>query len=282
MFLHDSDTGSTIPISSDSSGATSFNGDSRSPSISDDGLFVVFHSSARNLAAEHEYNRGWCYVYSRADATLTPIHVTTLEEWSASATCERPTISGDGRYVAFEMHESNFGKIEIFLYDRISNTSEQITHGEYIGVVRQGAVPPYNSYPALSYDGRYIAFQSFADNLVSGDTNGEHSTGADVFVFDRIERSTERVSVTSSGQQVTKPSGEPIISRDGRFIAFRGLDGNLDLSATAAIPPASPFGGVGFHEGVFLHDRLTKTTKLVSVVPANTTFTRFLLRTISV
>jgi len=73
-----------------------------------------------------------------------------------------------------------------------------------------------SSQPSISADGRYIAFSSWADNLVNRDTNG----GKDVFVHDRISGITERVSVSSTGGEINLESGEPSISANGRYVAF--------------------------------------------------------------
>jgi uncharacterized repeat protein (TIGR01451 family) len=109
--------------------------------------------------------------------------------------------------------------------------------------------------PAVSADGRFVAFVSFSDNLVPGDTN----LAADVFVRDRVLGTTERISVSSHGKQADGNSGlldlmgGPSISRDGRFVAFSSEATNLvhgDSNGTA---------------DVFVRDRLLGTTERVSV-----------------
>ena len=77
--------------------------------------------------------------------------------------------------------------------------------------------------PAISADGRYVAFASAASTLVSGDTNGVE----DVFVFDRVERTTERVSLSGSGGEANGDSYDPAISADGRYVAFTSAASNL-------------------------------------------------------
>jgi uncharacterized repeat protein (TIGR01451 family) len=89
---------------------------------------------------------------------------------------------------------------------------------------------------ALSAEGRFVAFESIASNLVSGDTNNAR----DVFVRDRATGITERVSVASDGSQRAGPSADPSISADGRFVVFSS-------------------------GGIFVHDRQTGATELVSV-----------------
>jgi Tol biopolymer transport system component len=104
-------------------------------------------------------------------------------------------------------------------------------------------------FNSISADGRFVAFDSRCSNLVSGDTKGYQ----DVFVRDRLNSITERVSVDSSGNQVNGNSFEPAISADGRFVAF---------SSSAADLVAGDANG---HIDVFVHDRSTGITELISV-----------------
>ncbi|MBI4728935.1 MAG: PD40 domain-containing protein [Acidobacteria bacterium] len=110
-----------------------------------------------------------------------------------------------------------------------------------------------SAYPAVSADGRYVAFTSWASDLVPGDTNG----WPDVFVRDRATGETTRVSVSSSGKQGNGPSGYPSISADGRYVVFESAGTKLD---------EPPLRGVG---GIYVHDRSTGTTSLVSVTVGN-------------
>jgi hypothetical protein len=106
-----------------------------------------------------------------------------------------------------------------------------------------------SAWPASSSDGRYIAFHSDASNLVAGDTNGI----TDVFVRDRLNGTTERVSVDSNGAQANAGCVAAVISGDGRYVAFMGDATNLvtgDTNATVDI---------------FVRDRQTGTTTRVSV-----------------
>jgi hypothetical protein len=106
----------------------------------------------------------------------------------------------------------------------------------------------YSFHPALSADGRLIAFDSFANNLVAGESNG----ASHIFVHDRQSGQTTRVSVSSAGHQGNSGSDNPILSADGRFVAFESWS-NLVPEDTNDV------------EDIFVHDRQTGETTRVSV-----------------
>src|SRR5262249_21079352 len=102
---------------------------------------------------------------------------------------------------------------------------------------------------SMTPDGRFVAFLSYASNLVPGDTNGR----PDMFVRDRLNDTTERVSVSSAGVQANGDSFEPSISADGRFVSFISYATNL-------VP-----GDTNGHVDVFVRDRLAGVTERISV-----------------
>ena len=129
-----------------------------------------------------------------------------------------PSISADGRFVAFESDATNFvpgdtnGFSDVFVHDRKTGTTRRVSVGP--GGV-QGNEGSY--LPSISADGRFVAFESDATNLVPGDTNGV----ADVFVHDRKTGTTKRVSVGQGGVQGNSDSYRPAISADGRLRRLR-------------------------------------------------------------
>jgi uncharacterized repeat protein (TIGR01451 family) len=174
----------------------------------------------------------------------------------ADNTSDMPAISADGRFVAFVSLASNLvpddtnDATDVFVHDRRTGTTERVS------VDSRGRQGDGNSglvgaagYPAISADGRFVAFPSDATNLVRGDTNN----ATDVFVRDRLTGTTERVSVSGSGAQSDGFSEGPAISADGRFVAFHSSASNL-----------SP-GDDNFSDDVFVRDRLNGTTEIVSV-----------------
>ena len=117
-----------------------------------------------------------------------------------------PSISSDGRYVAFYSEATNLAtgdtndRSDAFVYDRVTDTIEMVS------VNNIGAQGDRGSYsPSISSDGRYVAFYSGARNLVAGDTNGNQ----DVFVYDRVTDTIEMVSVNNSGDEGNGGSSLP-------------------------------------------------------------------------
>ena len=110
------------------------------------------------------------------------------------------------------------GKTDIFVRDRQTGTTERVSVA-----TGGGQANGDSSFPVISADGRFVAFESYATNLVSGDTNGVR----DIFVHDRQTGTTERMSVATGGGQATGESVFAAISADGRFVAFHSLATNL-------------------------------------------------------
>jgi archaellum component FlaF (FlaF/FlaG flagellin family) len=158
-------------------------------------------------------------------------------------------ITDDGRYAAFESSASNLvpgdtALHDVFVHDR------QMAVTEVVSVDSAGNHGGAHSfYPAISGDGRFVAFESYASNLVPSDTNGVR----DVFVHDRQTGVTERVSVDSAGNQGNSPSYWSAIGSDGRYVAFTSAASNL-------VP-----GDTNGKSDVFVHDRQTGITERVSV-----------------
>lgn len=160
------------------------------------------------------------------------------------------SVSADGRYVAFRSRASNLAVgdtspwTNIFVHDRQTRTTTVVSINSDGSVGNQESMSP-----SISWDGRLIAFASWATNLVAGDTNQKK----DIFVHDRQTGATSRISVDSNGAQTNRWSAKPAISGDGRFVAFCSWASNLIENDT------------NFTFDIFVHDRQTVTTSRVSV-----------------
>lgn len=252
VFLRDRGTASTVRASVSSAGVQANSGSATS-SISADGRYVAFDSWANNLVAGD--TNGTIDVFLRDTSTSVTTRLSVSSSgYQADKGGRTPSISANGRYVVFESAATTLGAptasgSQIYVRDTAlgSTTLASLSGG--------GALGNREAYnPAISDDGRYVSFDADATNLVPGDTNG----ASDVFVRDRSAGSTQRVSVTSSGQQAIPPwfgqgSVDPDISSDGRYVAFVSWANNLSADENVDEPD------------VYLRDRSTGSTRLMSV-----------------
>ena len=274
------------------------------PSLSADGRFVAFESWAGNLARGVDVTNNGVFVRDLVAGT------TVLASPGIGAPPNDKSymaaISGDGRVIAFWSRASNLvtgdtnGEEDLFTYDRVSAvvTRANVSTAGTPAEPADNGIHIVGDRPAVSADGRFVAFDSMAGNLVADDGNGV----ADVFVRDRQAGTTERVSLRSDGMEASLPSGGPAISDDGRFVAFWSqaaltpddVDGVFDVyvydrqmvtlerigATTAANPPALSGDGrfVAFESDatdivpggngnrhVYVHDRTLGGTMRVSV-----------------
>jgi Tol biopolymer transport system component len=246
VFVRDRTTGTTERVSVDSAGVQG-DADSVGPSMSDDGRYVAFWSFAGNLVPGDTNGVQDVFVRDRQSGTTERVSLST---GGAQANGESPSISNDGRYVAFSSGAGNLvpgdtnGNFDVFVRDRQTATTLRVSvHSS--GAQANG----YSDQACISGDGRFVAFQSEAPDLVAGDTNAAR----DVFVRDLQTGTTERVSTTSGGAEGNNDSVRPSITPDGRYVAF-------DSRASDLVP-----GDVNGAPDAFLRDRQSSTTEKVSV-----------------
>jgi len=228
--------------------------DSYAAAISADGRYVVINSIARNLVPGDTNDASDVFVHNRWSGQTTRISVSTGGV-QGNGPSDSGAMSANGRYIVFSSTASNLVQgdtnhvSDVFLHDQASGVTTRLS------VDRNGrqANGPSDT-PAISGDGRYVAFQSSASNLVRSDTNGL----TDVFVRDLATGKTTRVSLTSRGSQAGCSldfceSTEPALSLHGRYVAFQS-------SATNLVPHDTNRLG-----DVFVRDRRTGKTSRVSV-----------------
>ena len=213
-FVYDRQAGTAVNVSVDSNGVQ---GDleSASPVLSADGKFVAYQSFADNLIPDDQNEGGDIFVRDLQANTTERVSEYT-GHYEAEGDSQRPSISADGRYVAFDSDDWDLvwgdtnDSFDVFVNDRATTVTTRVS------VDDSGTQSNSDSFrPSISADGRYVAFYSEASNLVPGDTNG----ATDVFVYDRRSGATKRVSVAAGGrggerrQRATGASAETGTSR---------------------------------------------------------------------
>ncbi len=248
IFVRDIQDGKTTRVSI-ATGGTEGNDTSNGVRISDDGRYVAFYSWATNLVAGDTNGQPDVFVHDRQTGTTERVSVAT-GGGQANDQSRGIAISGDGRYVAFRSWATNLvpgdtnGEPDIFVHDRQTGATERVSVA-----TGGGQSNGESSQPALSADGRYVAFDSVADNLVPGDSNDV----TDVFVHDRQTGVTERVSVSTNDDEGNDASSEASISADGSQVAFDSWASNL--------VPGDANGALD----VFVRDRSTHVTARISI-----------------
>lgn len=247
IFVHDRQSGATERVSIGAGGEA--NGASWQPAISGDGRYVVFTSDADNLVPNDDNGNADIFLYDRERRTTELLSRSTTGEQS-NAGSYNPSISADGRYVAFASQADNLvaadgnNTYDIFIHDRDTKTTDRLSvHSD--GTEANGM----SDLPRLSADGRQVTFYSFATNLVSADTNNAF----DIFWHNRDTGETRRASTAGDGTQGNGHSFFHALSPDGRYVTYMSLASNLvagDNNAAA---------------DVFITDLQTGATRLVSV-----------------
>jgi Tol biopolymer transport system component len=259
VFVRDRKSGSTFRVSVSSSGEQ---GDqySGSPSISADGRYVVFSSDAENLVPNDGNNRKDIFVRDRKTKKTYRVSLNSAEE-EADGSSDDPSISADGRFVTFQSDAENLASIDtegrqnVYLRDRKKGITRLISIG-IGGAAANGESSICGGYaPAISADGRYVAFHSEANNIVPNDLNGK----GDVFVRSWKAGKTRRVSVSSAGLEGNiGGSSYCSISAGGKLVAFESDSENLVPHDTKGVTD------------VFVHNWKTRKTARVSLTARGT------------
>jgi Tol biopolymer transport system component len=210
-------------------------------SISADGRFVAFRSTASNLVPHDDNKFADIFVRDRLTRRTVRVSVDSFGN-QANDDSFAPAISADGRFVTFQSLASNLvvgdtnQSWDVFVHDMTTEETWRISEN---GLGAEGNAD--SLAPAISGDGRYVAFFSFASNLVYEDRNGF----SDVFVCDTWFQSLVRISVDNFGHEGSGASEYPSISRDGRFVAFQSSAHELVPDDTNGAIRGPTAGGCG-------------------------------------
>jgi Tol biopolymer transport system component len=248
IYVRDRLTGAVERVSVASDGSQG-DGSCDIGAISADGRFVAFSSTSDNLVAGDTNGVDDVFVHDRQTGVTERVSVSSTGV-QGNGPSGSPSISADGRYVAFSSQSGNLivgtnGWSQIYVRDRQTGTTfaASVTAGGALGNFGSSASP------AISRDGHTVAFESMATNLVPGDNNGM----LDVYVHDFALDVTERISVSTTGGDTDGNSGWSATSGDGRYVQFMSTATNLVANDT------------NNHIDVFVRDRQTHTTERVSV-----------------
>lgn len=218
VFVHDRATGTTDRLTA--------GGPSSAPALSADGRYVAFAGPEPDRDAG---NVGTLFVHDRASGVVErlPGALGSLFAGPDSTLETTLALSADGRLVAFASYATTLvagdtnGTSDVFVHDRRTGRTERASVAT--DDVQASA---FSSSPALSADGRLVAFTSYAPNLIADDTNDS----TDIFVHDRLTRTTTRASVATDDTQTNPFSferGRPSLSADGSLVAFQHSAINL-------------------------------------------------------
>ena len=227
------------------------------PDISSDGRYVAFVSGADNLVSGDTNGEEDIFVFDRDNHTIDRVSVAGTSGspiQHASESVSRPSISDDGRYVAFALDDDfgpsdTNGRGDVFVFDRSTHTLELASVTGTSGSPVQG--DGSSGDPDISGDGRYVAFTSSADNFSALEVNSND----DIFVFDRNTHTLQRASEGGTSGSPVEGDGDSedaSISSDGRYVVFESEATNLVTGDTNSL------------DDIFVFDTQTHTTELVS------------------
>lgn len=253
LYIRDLQAGLTRLVDRDTNGTGSDSLMTGFTPMSADGRWLAFEAQDSRLVP-NDMNR--CYDVFVRDVTADGISMISVHDASVdpqtpagSSSLAISAISADGTSVVFSSAAGNLvpndtnACSDIFLRDRLGQKTRLVS------VNASGGGPGNNvsTDPVLSADGRYVAFTSYASDLVAGDTNN----ASDVFVRDLMSGNTGLASVSTNGAGGNGDSYSPLLSSDGRIVVFRSSAGNLARGATRGV------------DNLYWRDLAAQTTYLV-------------------
>lgn len=252
IFVRDLVNGTTTRVSVATGGVEAVDGNSNNPSISADGRYVSFSSSATNLVPGDNNGANDVFVHDRQTGITTLIS-TDGTGAPGNGASDSSAISGDGNIVAFRSLATNLvggggtSGSQVFVRNRAAGTTTLVSVAP--NGVTQGNGESGLMQVTISANGNVVGFSSVASNLVGTDTNG---VVRDVFVRNLTSGTTTLVSKSTTGLQGMSTSYSSALSADGRYVAFASRNNFVN-------------GDNNNLEDVFLRDTLNNTTIRVSV-----------------
>ncbi|MEO7836728.1 MAG: hypothetical protein ABIS21_03675, partial [Acidimicrobiales bacterium] len=221
------DAGTTKRVSLDAT-QDDPDGSSLNRSLSADASLIAFSSDATDMVPGDTNAVRDVFVRDRAGGANVLVSA-GLGGAPANGASGEPAISADGKFVTFASDATNLitgdtnAARDIFIRNLVTSTTKRVS---VAGVNTQSNGTSLT--PAISGDGTYVTYASWASNLVPGDTNNR----ADIFVRNTVAKTTKRVSLATGGAQGNGDSTYPTISSDGRGVAFESLATNFTPTTT--------------------------------------------------
>jgi len=247
VFLRDRELGRTYLVSVGAAGRNA-NSASTSPSVSSNGQFVVFQSRASNLATGA--TNGWENLFVRDMISATMALVSAATNGNAGDHSSfNPQITPDGKFIVFESLADNLvgndsnRLSDVFVSDLAGGSTALVS----VNAAGDGTSPGYSINPSITPDGRFVVFQSTAAGLVTNDFN----TTSDVFLRDLVAGTTTLISAGVNGNAAGS-SQNASVSDNGRYAAFESTSGNLVAGDSDTL------------NDIFVRDLMTGTTRLAS------------------
>jgi len=199
------------------------NGNSVSPEISGDGRFVAFYSTATNLVSGDTNRKRDVFVRDLQTGATTRVSVYN-GGFEADGNSFHPTLSADGRLVAFESDSFNLAwndpdeGFDIYIYDRQADVIASMSVDDAGNMGNDTS-----TWPSMTPDGRYVAYATDATDIVPDDLNGTR----DIVLYDRLSGAANRLSLGNSGAEADGDGSHPSISDDSTLVAYESNASNL-------------------------------------------------------
>lgn len=248
IFVRDQQNGTTTRVSVATGGGQAISS-STSPSISGDGRYVVFHSSAVNLVSGDTNNVSDIFIHDRQTGETRRVSQRS-NGTQGNDVSYNPVIAEQGEYVVFWSYASTLvdndtnGKADVFIWERATGNLSRVSTD-----TNNNQANGDSQYPTISGGGRFVAFESVASNLVTGDSG----LYRDIFLKDRQTGETKRISVRGNGEEGEGDSYRAVISGNNQHIAYTSFASNLIDGDTNLYPD------------VFVYERLNNLTYRESV-----------------
>ena len=245
VFLRDRTAGTTKRISLGQNGVQA-NGHSYAPMISMDGTYVLFSSRASNLVAGDTNSREDLFLYDALTENVQRIaeRVPGSEYGGHGSPYQ---LSADGRFAAYVgVRSPQTGSYDILLKDLHTGKVKLVAAQTYL-------YDHWRARVSMSADARFLVFESFQRELTLDDYGPYHTNYRDVFLYDIALDEMKRINRSPAGQSANQYSQYPVISANGRYIAYQSLASNLGPSDTNGMLD------------IYVYDRVAGTTELGSV-----------------